>query len=351
MDQALFLTGPTAVGKTELGYYLADELECEVVNSDSVQVYQELDIGSAKPSPAERELCTHHLFDMCSPAEDFNVSEYLNEVQVCLGTHVLDNHLPLFIGGSSMYIQRLLLGLDTLPKRNQELRAELDLLSCDTLYQRLQELDPDRAIELNPNDRLRVVRAIEVASASQSQALFKSSSTPVIKRALVLVALRPRDELYARIDRRSEEMIELGLFEESKALFEKYGKTKALSSLGYRECIEFIESGQSSLNAESRRRLVNTIAQSTRRYAKRQMTFWRNEPSKRAWSKLPDEDADDVTILGSEGIKQKKSEKRKGIYAYSWHKSRLLARIKEWKAREEEEVEVLYVDVRTLEKA
>ena len=271
------LTGPTGVGKTALAIRLAQELGAQIVNADSLQVYRELDIGTAKPSWEERALVPHHLVDIVYPDEDFDAASFN-----CLGRQILTElHArrvpPLVVGGTGLYIRALLYGIfeDGVSDETsrQQLQEELAMHGLPKLYERLGSIDPDTASRLHPNDACRILRALEVISASgrkmsdqQQQHNFADCPFRVLKICLE----RPREELYARIDQRVDAMLAQGLVPEVQELRRRYpAKLKPLQSLGYRHVAAYLDE---ELTWDD---MVDQLKRDTRRYAKRQLTWFR----------------------------------------------------------------------------
>ena len=272
------VAGPTACGKSALALRLAQELQGEIFNLDSVQIYRGLDIGSAKLAPGERAGIAHHLLDIADPSQEFNVFEYCRAAEAALQATAAQ---PVFAGGSTMYLTSLLHGIAELPARDPELRASLEGQSSEELQQLLRAKDPEAAARLHLNDRVRVIRALETVllSGLKLSELHQQHGYREIKRAaLIIVPFWERALLYQRIEQRSAKMVESGLIEETKDLISQFGPSApALRSLGYHQALKFLQ-GQIALT-----QVVPEIALFTRRYAKRQTTFWRNEPGKRGW--------------------------------------------------------------------
>jgi tRNA dimethylallyltransferase len=274
------LTGPTGVGKTALAIRLAQELGAQIINADSLQVYRELDIGTAKPTWEERALVPHYLVDVAFPDQDFDAAAYCQ-----LGRRILaELHSrrvpPLVVGGTGLYIRALLDGIfddgvqDEACRRH--LQEELAARGLPFLYERLCRLDPETAARLHSHDAFRIVRALEVIDATgrkmsdqQDQHRFNDCPYRILKIGL----MRPREDLYRRIDVRVKTMLAQGLVAEVQDLRRRYpAHLKPLQSLGYRHVSAYIE-GKLTL-AEA----VEQLKRDTRRYAKRQLTWFRADP-------------------------------------------------------------------------
>ena len=277
----IVIAGPTASGKTGLAVALALSLGGEIINADSMQVYRHMDVGTAKPTLEERRGVIHHLLDVVNPDEDFNAARY-RQMALPTAKGLCAKNVPCFIvGGTGLYIRSLLGGLVELPPSDPMLRERLHL-ECDRkgapkLHQKLVELDPERATSIHPNDRLRIIRALEIiqqtgrtASDLMKQHRFGNQEFLALKLCLRM----EKEQLYDRINERSEKMIDCGLVEETKRLMKKgYGPhLKSMTAIGYRHILKYLQ-GEWSLQ-----KATKTLKRDTRRYAKRQMTWFKAEP-------------------------------------------------------------------------
>jgi tRNA dimethylallyltransferase len=274
------LVGATAAGKTAVALALAQSLGAEIVNADSLQIYRELDVGTAKPTREERALAPHHLIDVADPPEPYDAARYCREGREVL--HALERRgvPPLVVGGTGLYLKALLSGLfaEGEPRAGvrERLRQEMGTLGLPALYQRLLHLDPATAARLHPHDTYRIIRALEVMEAtgkplSQFIAAHRFQDAPyeVLKLGLML----PRDELYRKIDARVQLMLAAGWLEEVEALLTRYPPTlKPLQALGYRHLINYLTGRWSWEEA------LTLLARDTRRYAKRQLTWFSSDP-------------------------------------------------------------------------
>ena len=274
----VLLVGPTAVGKTAVAVTLCRELGAEVVNADSVQVYRGLDIGSAKPTLAERAAAPHHLVDVADPHQPMSAARWAGLAEVAIAAIAARGRRPLVAGGTGLYIKALLHGLAPAPAVDQDLRRRLGeqwrTQGGPALHARLAALDPEAAARLHPADRQRVLRALEVAiqtgqpwSARQAAHGFAAVRYP----HLALGLERPREELNRRIERRCRQMWEGGLRQEVAALLAGGLDPAAhgLGGLGYRQMVAVLTRGRDPDQA-----LAEMIAR-TRAYAKRQATWFR----------------------------------------------------------------------------
>jgi tRNA dimethylallyltransferase len=272
------LCGPTAAGKTAAALELARYCELEVVSADSRQVYRLMDIGTAKPTREERGLVPHHLLDVVWPDEIFDAARYAILAAEAIDGVLARGRLPVLVGGTGLYIRALTEGLVATPGADpvvrQRLEAQADAEGGAFLHRRLAEVDPAAAALLHPNDRVRVVRALEVFELTgrrlsdwQQDHGFRERPYRLLKIALA----PPRTELYRRIDARAAAMLAGGLIEETAALLAAgYSPhLKALQTIGYREAVRLL-AGECT-----RDQALADLQQATRRYAKRQLTWFR----------------------------------------------------------------------------
>jgi tRNA dimethylallyltransferase len=298
--KVVVITGPTASGKSSLAIDLALHFGAEIVNADSMQIYRGMDVGTAKPTISERKGVFHHLLDVADPDEDFDAATYRS-----LGTPILHsiaskNMASFVVGGTGLYIKSLLNGLLECPPADPELRDELNRTweerGPEHLLERLKIFDPESAQKIHPNDRMRVIRALEVYYLTRKPFSslvrnhgFKDKSFHALKICLQV----DRSQLYDRIDRRSRSMIEAGLISETERLLAK-GYTpdlKPMNSLGYRHIRRFLD-GEYDLNEA-----IRQLQRDTRRYAKRQITWFRSDPEM-IWMK-PDDLAGIIQKIGT----------------------------------------------------
>lgn len=273
--------GPTASGKTALSLRLAERFKGEIVNCDSVAMYREFDIGTAKPTSAERARVPHHLFDCVSPTDHNTAGEYARQARQMLTEIKLRGHLPVIVGGTGLYLRALLDGLFLGPQRSEELRQRLRDLAASRgskhLHRILRRLDGAAATRIHANDIPKLIRAIEVCLASRqkmTELWQQRGRDPLTGFRILRLGLDPdRQALYDRINRRAQKMFETGLVVETQRLFEKYGEAAgSLSSLGYKQAVQFIR------GELTREQALQAAQQAHRNYAKRQMTWFRREP-------------------------------------------------------------------------
>jgi tRNA dimethylallyltransferase len=310
---------------------MAKSLQAEIVNVDSVQVYENFDIGSSKPSASQRALVPHHLFDICDPRQKFDVARFVSLATQKYLDITARGVLPIFTGGSTMYISLLISGLLKLPPANESLRSEFSVLDNEQLYSRLIEIDPAVAGKIHPNDRKRIIRALEILWQKSSGLgaeedlkefqLIREGIGP----ALILVPTLEREVLYERINQRVVRMMKLGWLDETHRLLDKYGSDcPPMQSLGYSQISAAIRRGELNQSV-----LEEDIARQTRRFAKRQLTFWRNEPAKKGWLTKPAKSENNLMIdlndLSLQTVRRSRSQP-----AYESGFSELLERARCW---------------------
>jgi len=274
------LLGPTASAKTSLSLILAEHFHGEIVNCDSVAMYREFEIGTAKPTPAECAHAPHHLFDFVEPTGFVTAGEYAQRARAILVEVKSRGVLPIVVGGTGLYLRALLDGLFSGPQRSESLRDRLRqrvaVRGNAYLYRILQRLDPVAAAKIHANDAPKLIRAIEVCIASRQKMsdLWQKGRDSLKGFRILRLGLNPsRDELYERINQRAQRMFESGLVEETRQLLEKYGSAATpLAALGYKQAVQQIR-GEIDLTAA-----LGAAQQAHRNYAKRQMTWFRREP-------------------------------------------------------------------------
>ena len=278
---ALALLGPTASGKSRLALELAERLPVEIVSMDSALVYRGMDIGTAKPGPAERARVPHHLIDLVDPDGEYSTGRWREDAIAAVQAILARHKLPVIVGGTMLYYRALVRGLDTLPPADKAVRAELDADAAKrgwaALHAELAKVDPASAARIQPSDAQRIQRALEVFRVTgkplSSLQGVSSSTLPFEVRAYA--RMPSRETLHLKIERRFDEMLSLGLIEEVQQLRKKYrldGNMPSMRAVGYRQVWDYLE-GKTS-KEEMRSRAV--IA--TRQLAKRQMTWLRSFP-------------------------------------------------------------------------
>ena len=322
-QKIIIICGPTCTGKTSTGIALAKEFNGELVSCDSQQVYKGLNIGTAKPSQAELSQVPHHLIDIVSPNEQFDVARFVELADTAIKDIARRGRIPFVVGGTGLYIKALCYGLAESPGRDEAYRAKLDAIiknppsppfakggkafipplckggkgGISILYQMLQEKDPEAARTLKPNDSSRIIRALEVLHITGRSIRdfhgghkFKDKRYDALKIGLNI----ERPDLYSRIEERVDRMIQDGLIEEALALVKKYGPdAPALKAVGYKEIVaECVAQDFSPANTGRSKdlRYISQIKQNTRRFAKRQLTWFRADKELKWFS--PDDAAE-----------------------------------------------------------
>jgi len=280
----LIIAGPTAVGKTEASLLLAQEIGGEIVSADSMQIYRGMDIGTAKPTPEQRKLVYHHMIDIVEPGQPYSVGDYHRDARTVIDGILSSGGTPIVVGGTGLYIRALMRGLFHGPPADLALRERLLTREADgpegTLYADLALVDPEAALKIHPNDLRRTIRALEVyylrdrkLSDFQREHAFQDSPY----NFLLVFLVRNRAELYARVEQRVEQMLGDGLEAEVKSMMDR-GYSPELSSmhgLGYKQFLEHFQ------GRASREDTIAILKRETRRYAKRQFTWFRREPDAR----------------------------------------------------------------------
>ena len=275
----LVIAGPTASGKTAVGIELAQRLNGEIVSADARQIYRLMDIGTAKPTAEERAAARHHLIDFVNPDKDYSAGQFAEDASVVIQDILSRGKVPIVVGGAGLYIRALFDGFSPMPKIPMEIRTRLQGEGRDCLpklYKRLCEVDPEWAAKIQATDTQRILRGLEVyeASGKSLSEHQKVPPTPPIRRAVSYFGLSwEREVLYDRINARARLMLENGLIEEAASLRDKgyASNLNALNAFGYREIFQYLN-GDMTLD-----RALADLQQGTRRYAKRQMTFFRKD--------------------------------------------------------------------------
>ncbi|MBN1481827.1 tRNA (adenosine(37)-N6)-dimethylallyltransferase MiaA [candidate division KSB1 bacterium] len=277
--KVLFIIGPTAVGKTELSLDVAEHLDGEIVSADSRQIYKYLDIGTAKPTQTERDRVPHHFIDICYPDQNYSAGQYGREARICIRQIQSRHKRAIVVGGSGFYIRALVEGLFA-PKMSdpavkEKWRQQIRNVGNEKVFHLLKRVDPVTAERLHPNDTQRIVRALEVWELSgRPISAYRQGEEKAADFVPVFIGLsRAREILYRRIDDRVDQMIAAGLVEEVKNLQKMgYGpKLNALRTVGYQEVFDYLAG---TLDYAT---MIQTIKQNTRRFAKRQLTWFRRD--------------------------------------------------------------------------
>jgi len=273
-----YLTGATASGKTSVGIELAKQLDAEIISLDSMSVYREMDIGTAKPTTDELAAVPHHLIDLVAPTEEYSLSQFMRDAHRCIEEIRERGREVLFVGGTPLYLKSLLRGVYPGPPADwafrQQIEAELQDVGMEALHERLKQVDPLSAAKLHPHDKRRIIRALEVYKQtgrplSHEQIHFDEVPNAACK---AFVLSWPRPAIHQRIERRVESMFERGLIAEVQGLLARYGQLgrTAGQAVGYREVITHLESGKAV------DMVVEQVKTRTRQFARRQETWFRS---------------------------------------------------------------------------
>ena len=274
--------GPTASGKTALSVALARAFDGEIINADSMQIYKNLDVGTAKPSAEERQGIPHYLLDFLSPETPYSVADFTAAADPLIRDITARGRLPLVVGGTGLYITSLLSGMAFAPEKTDpairaRLQARADTEGGAALYAELQRIDPDYAAQVHPNNLPRVIRALELFEAtgrrmSDQRREARPAEAPYHALCLCLTC-RDRAVLYSRIDRRVDEMVENGVLDEARQVYDHRDAYRtAAQAIGYKEAVAAVRGEASPQDA------VAAIQLASRRYAKRQLTWLRRDP-------------------------------------------------------------------------
>lgn len=276
MKRGIVIAGPTGVGKTDLSIKLAKILDADIISADSAQVYKGMDIGTAKIRVEEMEGVPHYMLDILEPIKKYSVGDFQRDVDNILKEEEKKGKSVILTGGTGLYINSVTEGLSELPASDSKMREEFMKLSSEELYEELKKVDPEGALEIHPNNKKRVERALEVYKLTGekfsilSKKNIKNNNYNFIKIALE----RGRENLYERINMRVDIMIEQGLEKEVRELYSKYGEIlRKINIIGYSEFIDYFKGEITYEEA------VERIKQNSRRYAKRQFTWFKNDQS------------------------------------------------------------------------
>lgn len=272
----IVIAGPTAIGKTSLSISLAKYFNCEIISADSRQFYKELTIGTAKPTVSEMQGITHHLINSHAVTEDYNVGKYETDVINLLDSLFIENKFVIMVGGSGLYIDAVCKGFDELPQADMKVRNQINNIykekGIDGLQSLLKELDEEYYNKVDLQNPQRISRALEVClSTGIPYSTFRKGKAKQRNFNIIKIGLNTnRDELYKRINNRVDEMMQHGLLKEIEQL-QPYKHLNSLQTVGYKELFDYLD-GKTEFNAA-----IELIKQNTRRYAKRQLTWFRKD--------------------------------------------------------------------------
>lgn len=275
--KVIVICGPTASGKTSLSISLAKKINGEIVSCDSMQIYKEMDIGSAKPTVEEMQEIKHYLVDFVSPEKRYSVSEYKEDASKAIEEIINKGKTPIIVGGTGLYLNSLIYNIQYNEMEvdlnyRRELEKEAEEYGLEVLYNRAKEIDPEAMEKVSANDKKRITRVLEIYNATgrNKTELEKKSRKEVSYNYLIFGINMERSILYDRINKRVDIMLEQGLIEEVKNLINKYSNMPtAMQGLGYKEVKEFLDGNI------SKEEMIEKIKMETRRYAKRQITWFK----------------------------------------------------------------------------
>lgn len=281
MDKLIVIVGPTAVGKTKLSVEIAKQFNGEIISGDSMQVYKKLDIGTAKVTEKEMQGIPHHMIDIVEPSESYTVADFKRDVTAAIRQTQAQGKMPILVGGSGLYIQAILYEYAfTDHVRDQsvteKLESRLELIGAESLHQELEKVDSEQARKIHPNNHRRVIRALEIyLTTGQTMSSYnaqKSASKQAVYNARIIGLEMERELLYDRINARVDGMVEAGLITEVASLHDE-GELheQALQAIGYKEIIPYLQNEMTKIES------INQLKQNSRRYAKRQYTWFRNQ--------------------------------------------------------------------------
>lgn len=281
--RVIVISGPTGCGKSDFALMLADKIGGEIVSADSMQVYRGMDIGTAKPTKAERELVPHHLIDIRDIKESFNVVDFYYEARHCCELILARDNVPIVVGGSGFYLHALIYGPPSGPPSVPELRKfleeEVEKYGLEAMHNRLREKDPQYASTVTKSDKQKIIRALEIITLTGkkvSRLSWKHRVRPLTYDFHCWFLHRPKEDLYRRIDKRCDKMLEAGFLDEVKQL-ELLGlreNASAAQAIGYRQALDYLSTPQTP---EDFMRFKEAFKQASRNYAKRQLTWFKKE--------------------------------------------------------------------------
>ena len=272
--KVIVICGPTASGKTRLGIDVANKIKGEIISADSMQIYKEMDIGTAKPTASERKLAVHHLIDFIQPNKRYSVANYKKDATNTIKDILRRDKTPIVVGGTGLYINSLIYNIEfNEEKTDLQYREEMNKLETEKLYEKAKDIDYQASKKISPTDKKRIIRILEIyhSTGKTKTELEAESRKKVEYDYQIYVLTMNREKLYERINNRVDEMIEKGLIEEVQNILKKYQEfPTAMQGLGYKEVAKY-------LNKEiTKEEMIDKIKQESRRYAKRQITWFRS---------------------------------------------------------------------------
>ena len=277
-EKVIVICGPTASGKTALSIELAKKINGEIVSCDSMQIYKEMDIGTAKPTKEEMQGIKHYMIDIISPDERYSVADYKKQAKEAIKEILSKGKVPIVVGGTGLYVDSLIYEIDYPEiefdeKYRKELEQEVEEKGLNTLYEKAKEIDEEAIKKISPNDKKRILRILEIYHATGKNKTEQEKESRKNKPEFnykVFALNMERSKLYDRINKRVDIMIENGLIEEVENIYKKYNEfPTAMQGLGYKEVVDYLE------KRLTKEKMIEKIKQETRRYAKRQLTWFR----------------------------------------------------------------------------
>jgi len=269
----IVICGPTASGKTKLGIELARKIDGEIISCDSMQIYQDMNIGTAKPTAEEQKMAIHHLIDFVAPSERYSVADFKEDATKTIKDIINRNKIPIVVGGTGLYINSLIYNIEFKEERTDlEYRKQMDMLSTKELFEKASKIDEQAVQRISANDKKRLIRILEIYhSTGRTKTELEAESRKKIEYDYKIFVLNmEREELYERINKRVDIMIQQGLIDEVKKLIKKYDHLPtAMQGLGYKEVVQYLN------NEMTKEEMIEKIKQESRRYAKRQITWFR----------------------------------------------------------------------------
>ena len=274
--EVIVICGPTASGKTGLSIELAKKINGEIISGDSMQIYKEMDIGTAKVTREEMQGIKHYLIDIIEPNQRYSVAEFKKDAEKAIEEIINKGKTPIVVGGTGLYIDSLIYGIEYQNiKLDEEYRKKLEKEAeegLDNLYEKAKKIDPEAMKKISPNDKKRIIRVLEIYKATgKTKTQQEEESRKELKYDYKVFAINmEREKLYERINKRVDLMLQQGLIEEVEKITEKYNEfPTAMQGFGYKEVVEYLE------NKTTKEEMIEKIKMETRRYAKRQITWFK----------------------------------------------------------------------------
>ena len=298
-EKVIVICGPTASGKTKLSIELAKTINGEIVSCDSMQIYKEMNIGTAKPNKEEMQGIKHYLIDFVSPDERYSVADYKKDAKNAIKEILEKGKIPIIVGGTGLYVDSLIYeieypNIEFDEKYRQKLEKEVEQNGLESLYEKAKMIDEKAIEKISKNDKKRILRILEIYNATgknKTEQEIESRRKDIEYDYKVYALKWDRDKLYERINKRVDIMLEQGLIEEVKNIYGRYNKfPTAMQGLGYKEVVEYLE------NKITKNEMIEKIKQETRRYAKRQMTWFRKN-KQTIWLDAEEEIQNNIKII------------------------------------------------------